>query len=144
MSDHLKNIAFGLSDHRVHAVFWRGRIWRLIEWFLPFLAADELLCEIEPIRSHFLLSRSQPSASYFYEFSFSCPGCRNSLVRVGIFGSVVFFLWRHRLVCPRANIVHTFTWQDASSHVDPLVATCGRVSIVSLCAEGCEIHFNSD
>ena len=58
------------------------------------------------------------------------------------FGGV--FLWRHRLVCPRAKTAHTFTWQDDYSHVDPLVVTCGRDSIVSLCTEGFEIHFNTD
>ena len=63
---------------------------------------------------------------------------------VGIFGSVVFSFWRHRLVCPRAKTAHTSTRQDESSHVDPLVVTCGRDSVVSLCIEGFEIQFNSD
>ena len=49
------NTSFGWSDRRVHAVFWRGRNCRMIEWLLLFPAADELLREIEPIRSHFFV-----------------------------------------------------------------------------------------
>ena len=59
---------FRLSYCRVHAVFWRDRDFRMVEWILPFPTADELLREVGPIRSHILLSRSQLSAFNFYEF----------------------------------------------------------------------------
>ena len=63
---------------------------------------------------------------------------------VGIFGAVVFSSGGIASSALGQRQLTLFFLQDDSSHVDPLVVTCGRNSNVSLCIEGFEIHVNSD